>query len=41
MGLVHWNTLSRVEVDRQGRGKTIVIDADASTYIEWISTSAH
>jgi spermidine synthase len=28
-----WNALSRVEVDRQGRGKAIVIDADASTYI--------
>jgi hypothetical protein len=28
-----WNALSRVEVDRQGRAKTIVIDADASTYI--------
>jgi spermidine synthase len=28
-----WNALSRVEVDRQGRGKTIVIDADASTSI--------
>ncbi|HEY1657060.1 MAG TPA: hypothetical protein VGG14_01830 [Candidatus Sulfotelmatobacter sp.] len=28
-----WNALSRVEVDRQGRAKNIVIDADASTYI--------
>jgi spermidine synthase len=28
-----WNALSRVEVDRQGQAKTIVIDADASTYI--------
>jgi spermidine synthase len=28
-----WNALSRVEVDRQGQGKVIVIDADASTYI--------
>lgn len=28
-----WNALSRVEVDRQGGAKTIVIDADASTYI--------
>ncbi len=28
-----WNALSRVEVDRQGTAKTIVIDADASTYI--------
>jgi spermidine synthase len=28
-----WNALSRVEVDREGRGKAIVIDADASTYI--------
>jgi len=28
-----WNALSRVEVDRQGRAKAIVIDADASTYI--------
>jgi hypothetical protein len=29
-----WNAISRVEVDRQGdNGKTIVIDADASTYI--------
>ena len=28
-----WNALSRVEVDRQGRGKAIVIDADASTSI--------
>jgi spermidine synthase len=28
-----WNALSRVEVDRQGQAKVIVIDADASTYI--------
>jgi spermidine synthase len=28
-----WNALSRVEVDLQGDAKTIVIDADASTYI--------
>jgi len=28
-----WNALSRVEVDRQGQSKAIVIDADASTYI--------
>jgi spermidine synthase len=28
-----WNALSRVEVDRQGNAKTIVIDADASTSI--------
>ena len=28
-----WNALSRVEVDRQGQNKIIVIDADASTYI--------
>ncbi|HEY6768771.1 MAG TPA: hypothetical protein VI386_28785 [Candidatus Sulfotelmatobacter sp.] len=28
-----WNALSRVEVDHQGQGKAIVIDADASTYI--------
>src|SRR6516165_1208443 len=28
-----WNALSRVEVDRQGYSKAIVIDADASTYI--------
>jgi hypothetical protein len=28
-----WNALSRVEVDRQGLAKTIVIDADASTSI--------
>ncbi len=28
-----WNALSRVEVDRQGHAKAIVIDADASTYI--------
>jgi len=28
-----WNALSRVEVDRQGQGKAIVIDADASTYL--------
>jgi hypothetical protein len=28
-----WNAISRVEVDRQGDGKVIVIDADASTSI--------
>jgi len=29
-----WNALSRVEVDQQGtRGRAIIIDADASTYI--------
>ncbi|HWZ83634.1 MAG TPA: hypothetical protein VNW47_13470 [Terriglobales bacterium] len=28
-----WNAISRVEVDIQGGAKTIVIDADASTYI--------
>jgi hypothetical protein len=28
-----WNAISRVEVDRQGAGKAVVIDADASTYI--------
>jgi len=28
-----WNAISRVEVDTQGGGKAIVIDADASTYI--------
>jgi spermidine synthase len=28
-----WNALSRVEVDKEGQGKAIVIDADASTYI--------
>jgi spermidine synthase len=28
-----WNAISRVEVDRQGEAKTVVIDADASTYI--------
>jgi spermidine synthase len=28
-----WNAISRVEVDRQGDVKAIVIDADASTYI--------
>jgi spermidine synthase len=39
-----WNALSRVEVDRQGKAKAIVIDADASTYImnadvtKWHST---
>src|SRR5258708_5655811 len=39
-----WNALSRVEVDRQGQAKAIVIDADASTYImnadvtKWYST---
>ena len=28
-----WNAISRVEVDNQGPGKAIVIDADASTYL--------
>jgi len=28
-----WNAISRIEVDRQGEAKAIVIDADASTYI--------
>jgi hypothetical protein len=28
-----WNAISRVEVDTQGQGKAIVIDADASTYL--------
>ena len=28
-----WNAISRVEVDNQGQGKAIVIDADASTYL--------
>jgi len=28
-----WNAISRIEVDRQGDAKVIVIDADASTYI--------
>jgi spermidine synthase len=28
-----WNAISRVEVDRQGWAKAIVIDADANTYI--------
>jgi len=28
-----WNAISRVEVDHQGEAKTVVIDADASTYI--------
>ncbi len=28
-----WNAISRVEVDRQGDAKAVVIDADASTYI--------
>src|SRR5580693_5992958 len=28
-----WNALSRVEVDRSGQSKVVVIDADASTYI--------
>ena len=40
-----WNAISRVEVDRQGSAKTIVIDADASTSImnadvsEWHRTA--
>ncbi len=29
----HWNAISRVEVDKWGYNKGIVIDADASTYI--------
>jgi len=39
-----WNAISRVEVDRQGEAKAVVIDADASTYImnadpkQWQST---
>ena len=33
MEFARWNALSRVEVDRQGQAKAIVIDADASTYI--------
>src|SRR6478752_4518620 len=28
-----WNAISRVEVDTQGKGKAIVIDADASNYL--------
>ncbi len=28
-----WNAISRVEVDRQGAAKAVVIDADASTFI--------
>jgi len=28
-----WNAISRVEVDTQGKGRAIVIDADASTYL--------
>ncbi|HKS72310.1 MAG TPA: hypothetical protein VJQ82_03880 [Terriglobales bacterium] len=28
-----WNAISRVEVDRQGPARAIVIDADASTYL--------
>ena len=28
-----WNAISRVEVDRQGDAKAVVIDADASTFI--------
>src|SRR5206468_7580221 len=28
-----WNSISRVEVDRQDDAKAIVIDADASTYL--------
>jgi hypothetical protein len=39
-----WNAISRVEVDRQGGAKAVVIDADASTYImnadpkQWLGT---
>lgn len=41
---VRWNAISRIEVDRQGGAKVVVIDADASTYImnarpeEWQGT---
>jgi spermidine synthase len=28
-----WNAISRVEVDRQGSARAVVIDADASTYL--------
>ena len=34
-----WNAISRVEVDRQGDAKAIVIDADANTYI--MNTDPH
>ena len=34
-----WNAISRVEVDRQGDAKAVVIDADASTYI--MNTDPH
>ncbi|MDP9267865.1 MAG: hypothetical protein M3P27_06010 [Acidobacteriota bacterium] len=34
-----WNAISRVEVDQQGDGKTIVIDADAQSAI--MNTDAH
>jgi spermidine synthase len=34
-----WNAISRVEVDRQGDAKVVVIDADASTYI--MNTDPH
>ena len=34
-----WNAISRVEVDRQGNAKTVVIDADASTSI--MNTDPH
>lgn len=30
---VRWNAISRIEVDKQGQAKAVVIDADASTYI--------
>ena len=33
MEFARWNALSRVEVDREGGAKVVVIDADASTYI--------
>jgi spermidine synthase len=33
MEFARWNAISRVEVDRQGNAKAIVIDADASTSI--------
>jgi len=37
--LAKWNAISRVEVDRQGDAKAVVIDADASTYI--MNTDPH
>ncbi|MBI2678231.1 MAG: hypothetical protein HYX28_05580 [Candidatus Koribacter versatilis] len=35
----NWNAISRVEVDQQGQGKTIVIDADAQSAI--MNTDPH